>query len=296
MSHLKKIKMRDPGIYTNLSNDDYHSGPGISSSGIKLILDCPKKFYYQYILGNKQKETSSFKFGSVFHTAILESEKFRDYFVINDENRNSKSFKSFMEINSDKIIVKKKEFDSLNLMHDSIMSNASAKHILESTGDVESSCYWIDREPLYLDDEDSFAQEIENPGILCKIRPDKLSVINKHKIICDLKSAISAEPEKYSKAAFHPKHGFGYHISAAMYMEGMNALDDPRVSFVHIVTEKNPPHITEVYKIESETLDKGNQYFRKGLAIYAMCIKTGIWPGYTNGKINSIGLPKWAKE
>ena len=41
------------GIYNNLDIDEYHTSPGISSTGISLILDCPLVLTMNTILNEK---------------------------------------------------------------------------------------------------------------------------------------------------------------------------------------------------------------------------------------------------
>lgn len=61
------------GIYKDLDIDAYHRGAGLSSSGINLLLKCPKRYWYQYLSGKyTRKETPDFLFGSAVHTAVLE--------------------------------------------------------------------------------------------------------------------------------------------------------------------------------------------------------------------------------
>ena len=69
--------MKD-GIYTDLSNDEYHANrTHVSSSVLKTAVSDPKKYYEKYILkiDNTPKTLqAAFDFGTYVHTLILEPE------------------------------------------------------------------------------------------------------------------------------------------------------------------------------------------------------------------------------
>src|SRR5690606_25985267 len=74
-----------PGLYKGISNEDYHRSPGISNSGIRLILDCPKIYYYRYLSGEyERKESADKKIGTAVHTLVLEPDTFFDRYLIVD--------------------------------------------------------------------------------------------------------------------------------------------------------------------------------------------------------------------
>ena len=45
------------GIYDNLDINEYHADNSISSTGINLILDCPKRYYYEYHVKRTELDT-----------------------------------------------------------------------------------------------------------------------------------------------------------------------------------------------------------------------------------------------
>jgi hypothetical protein len=265
-----------PGIHADIPNEEYHNGPGISSSGIKKLLDCPRKFHWEYILGNREPASDAMELGTLFHTAVLEPDKFKDSFLVNDDHRSSKAFKEFKADHPGEIIIKTPQMEQLRLMFDAVMAHPVARALLESAGAVEQSYAWTDKDT----------------GTLCKVRPDKLSLYKGRKLLVDLKTAATARPEDYEKAIYN----FHYHLSAAMYLEGVVENNDPHEAFVHIVVEKKAPFITEVYNLDQKAMETGMEQFRVGLELYKECTKTGVWPGYTDGTINDIGIPYWAGE
>ena len=68
-----------PGIYFDLSNAEYHGGPGVSKSGLDLIAKSPLHFDAARKAANddEREPTPAQRFGSAFHALVLEPEVFR---------------------------------------------------------------------------------------------------------------------------------------------------------------------------------------------------------------------------
>lgn len=65
-----------PGIYDNIPNEEYHSGPGVSKSQLDLIRRAPA-VYKASIDGELNREpTAQQSLGTAFHCLILEPERF----------------------------------------------------------------------------------------------------------------------------------------------------------------------------------------------------------------------------
>ncbi|HHR6455423.1 TPA: PD-(D/E)XK nuclease-like domain-containing protein [Providencia alcalifaciens] len=73
----------EPGRYTDISNDDYHSSNGISSTMLKDGRISLMYFERRHISKVIQRERSeALDFGSLFHTLVLEPEKVEDEFSL----------------------------------------------------------------------------------------------------------------------------------------------------------------------------------------------------------------------
>jgi exodeoxyribonuclease VIII len=72
-----------PGIYDNISNAEYHGGPGVSNSGLALIRRSPLHFRAATLAANDnatKESTAAQAIGTAFHALMLEPELFvRDY-------------------------------------------------------------------------------------------------------------------------------------------------------------------------------------------------------------------------
>jgi hypothetical protein len=70
------------GIYTDVSNEQYHSDPNtLSSSGAKLLLPPSAPAKFKYLRDHPRQDTDAFRFGRIVHTVILEPDK-ADFVVV----------------------------------------------------------------------------------------------------------------------------------------------------------------------------------------------------------------------
>ena len=79
----KQPEVIKEGIYFDLPIDQYHADPAISSSGIKLLLKNPQKYWDKSAM-NPEKEsadTDALRVGKAMHCLLLEPEKFEDEFI-----------------------------------------------------------------------------------------------------------------------------------------------------------------------------------------------------------------------
>ena len=270
---MKNKETMLPGIYHGMDDETYHGSVGISKSGLMLFEKNPMKYHWQYILGNKQKGKKHFAVGKGFHMAALEPDKFAlQYTVGPDINKNTKAWKAFIAENADKEVLSVSDYDQIMGMAESVRSHPIAANIL-STGHAEVSIY----------------AECPFTGELVKVRPDWWS----GDIIADLKSTTDASPDKF----FRDMYTFTYHVQSSMYPEVANWLPDLHINdFVFIVTEKEPPYATAVYRASEEDKRIGYQRFRRNLDRYSTIKAKGIWPTYNDGMIIDTELPMYAKR
>lgn len=65
-----------PGVYPDLSNEEYHGGPGISKSGLDLIHRSPLHYRAAKTAANDNQPTAAQAIGTAFHSLLLEPESF----------------------------------------------------------------------------------------------------------------------------------------------------------------------------------------------------------------------------
>ena len=73
----------EPGIYKEISNEEYHKGPGLSASGLKRLARSPDLYKNMPYKGSKAMEL-----GTATHCAVFEPERFEAEFIAPDRKLN----------------------------------------------------------------------------------------------------------------------------------------------------------------------------------------------------------------
>jgi predicted metal-dependent phosphoesterase TrpH len=84
----------------------------------------------------------------------------------------------------------------------------------------------------------------------------------------------------------------GYHISAAMYQEGLREVTGEIHPFLFIAVEKVPPFLCAVYKVDDAAAQLGLDLFHHYARRLANCLHAGKWPGLDDNL--DLPLPTWA--
>jgi exodeoxyribonuclease VIII len=224
--------------------------------------------------------------GTAIHTVILEPWDYGvRHFVIDDGlDRRRKDDKVVIE----EIEARAKAAGGTTIKYDdhlrvqkigAAMNQSRQWRKLHDAGLAERSYYWIDTDT----------------GVLCKCRPDWQTwdgdAPQPDDLIVDVKSAFAADPETFERSAYN----LGYHVSAAFYLDGVEAVTGVRpAGFVFACVEKEAPFATAFYLADEGMIREGRAEYKRNLARYAECAKTGRWPGYPDTLI-PMSLPKWFK-
>lgn len=276
------------------SNEIYHGKKDyISASGLKLIKKSPLHFKEQ-----ENVETEAMKFGSAYHTYILEPELFKtEYFIFSDSEkcaeligegakspRATKAYKEWfdqqMTIANGREMIDGTTLKMLESMKDRLFRHRYARSLLIN-GEAEMS--------VYCELEIFTGQKIK-----VKIRPD---YYKKHKrLISDLKTTAGASTNDF------PRHAadFDYHIQASLYSDIMSAIEGNEMlwGFFFIAQEKTKPYAFNIFESSSQFISQGRYEYELLLMLYAYCLENNTWPGYqcyTENKfgINELNLPSY---
>ncbi|KKF37801.1 PD-(D/E)XK nuclease-like domain-containing protein [Erwinia tracheiphila] len=264
-------------MYYQISNADYHAGPGVSKSQLDDIAVDPAIFRWRKAAPVDTEKTAALDKGTALHCLLLEPDEYEQRFIIAPEfNRRTtegkNEEKAFIEScqQSGKIIISHDDNRKLHLMRDSAMAHPGARALLEAEGHCESSLYWNDPET----------------GELCRIRPDK-HLVNMPFIV-DVKKVADM-----SRFARHIEE-FRYHVQAAMYSEGWRAHTGEMPRFVFLAVSESiecgryPVH---TYILDSEGMEEGCRLFRRDLDSWHRCNESGEW----GWGFEEIQRPYWAR-
>lgn len=269
-----------------LTNAEYHASDGISKSMLDVVRQSPAHYHYRYLSGEYQsKTTPTLEFGSMVHSYVLEFDKFfAEYTRVPDnaprrpttaqltaKKPSDKTLEAiawweqFDAENKGRKIVDNEELATLHAIRASILSNKTARKLLEN-GIAESSVYFT--EP-----------ETETP---CRVRPDWYS---SRDFIVDLKTTASAAPRAFGFSAAK----YRYHVQAALYMDAFyHSFGEYPAGFVFIAVEKEPPYICACYLATPAMLDAGGNAYLQDLRRIKECQESGIWPAYGDGLMDML--------
>jgi hypothetical protein len=179
-------------IISGMSNADYHRNPALGSTSLKTLAT-KTPAHYQYDRTHP-KFSDAFTLGTAAHSVILEDD-ITGIVVVTADNWLTKAAKEHKAaaLAEGKQPLLGKEFDQVMAMRNAVYSHPKARELF--TGHkAEESVFWK---------EDS---------LTLKCRPDAW----KPGQLVDLKTTVNADPREFGKTA----HNFGYHQSAAHYIDG----------------------------------------------------------------------------
>jgi len=279
------------GIYRDLDIEAYHSGGGVSRSGLMEFNKTPAHYWNAYLNPDRPKKepTEAMNFGNAFHTFILENDKFESRFCVKPEqmllkdlvdlygkdkgrvlfDQQKDELAGFLLKSSHKTVLTEQQVETLHLMKQSLMNHDKAPGLIED-GLYEHSVFWED----------------PHSGVLCKTRPD----IWHGNMTVDLKTIAAADERSFVNAMM----AHGYHIQSAMNREGIRATNGTDIkTHVFLCVEKTFPYSIGVYILDISALELAQVKFKNLVTSFAECKRNDVWPGY---ETKTIFLPKWAEN
>jgi exodeoxyribonuclease VIII len=274
-------------ITANLSNEEYHSMAGISSSHFKLMERSPLHYWQAYVNPEREKRepTAAMLIGTAWHTAVFEPEHFKRDFVEVPEgiDRRTKEGKAFFaEIEaSGKTPFKPDEFQQVVRM-----ANLASSHPVMSMLLSHEQC--IIENSIFIVDEET--------SLTLKIRPD-LAIMPcdqfPHGLILDGKTTQDASPAEFGRSYWN----LSYHYQAAFYCDVWQRFwkTQQRPPFLYFCQEKDAPHATAMYSAPAKMIDFGHKRYREQLIKIVECHRAQEWQSYSK-EITNLTLPVWAEK
>ncbi len=268
------------GLIYNLPLVQYHADESaVSRSQLDDIEHSPWIFFARNRAPGRPPRpapTTAMFVGTLAHCAILEPDAFDTRYPIGPEvdTRAAKAWKEFAAtLKPDQVGVKPSERALAFAQAESVRKVQPLQELL-GKGDPEVSAYWTD----------------ETTGVRCRCRPDWVHPAGSGVILVDVKTAVSADPREFVRSIVN----WNYHSQAAYYSDGFEAASGlPVHAFVFACCEKEWPYAASACMLTEDDLELGRRRYRRNLATYAECIRTGEWPGYGDN-IHLLQLPAWA--
>lgn len=275
------MKITAPGVYT-MDAETYHADPcvepSLSSTGARtLASECPAAYWFERTNPTVKRE---FELGRAGHLMVLEPHLFGQCVrVIEADDYRTKAAKDARDEARAAGLTPllQKEADQVRAMREVLWRDPIAKHAFEG-GQPEQAIFWQDAEF----------------GIWRRTRPDYLPPHQRY--LVDYKTSTSANPKDFERAVFD----YGYHQQAAWYLDGVEAVTGTKPErFAFVVQSKKAPFLVTTCWLDAEAIEWGRKMNRLAIGIFARCLRTNSWPGFTPevggaAKAFTVTLPHWA--
>lgn len=252
-----------PGIYPDLDINLYHKSPGISSSGMKVFLESPAQYNYDYIIEPNlpkdvetiEKTSKALAIGRAVHLFALEPHLFNEQFYLFEDDGNlprkgSAKAAELLQTAAGRTVIKPGDLDDAQAMADSLSRHPLLQDLKKAS--IEHSIFW-------------------ESGVLnapLRARPDFYT----DDFIADIKTTASFEDfERYFKKN-------GYARQAAMQIDALNKLTGKTREFFFIVVQKKPPYFVAQYQIDPFDLMDARLEYTQIASEYAECLLYNEWP------------------
>lgn len=264
-----------------ISNDDYHAGPGVSKSHLDAIANqSPLHYWHRYLAPNREQEepTDDMKLGTAIHAAILEPDLFSSNFVVspafNKRTKDGKAmFAQFCEENTGKQVLLPEDYQTCLAIRDRVHKHPIASGLLHG-GKSEQSFYAI--EP--------------STGELVKCRFDYLH--DNGGMALDVKSTRDASPTGFAKQCANLR----YDVAPAWYFDVLDILyGEVPQHWVWLAFEKEPPYAIGVYYARSEDIIRARETARRDFMRIVECRRNDYWPDY-GVDVLPLDMPGWVRR
>lgn len=285
----------EPYGLVEMTNDEYHSGPGVSKSHLDVISPdnggCPLDYWDSYINPEppERNETDDMLLGTVFHTAVMEPDLFNAQYISVPEDAPKRPTARQRE-------AKKPSLDTLNAIEwwDDFEKESAGKRIVsaEIISIAQDMATAVRRHPvasrLFKDgvaEQSLFARD-EETGLLIKCRPDWTT---NGGLMVDLKSTNDPSPAGFAKSVVN----FRYFVQAPWYLDIPRRLfGEAPEHFIFVAVKKKRPYSLGIYYVEQDLIERGRAQYRKDLNLLARCIEHGQWPDYGTEAV-PLTMPRW---
>ena len=252
-----------------VSFKDYLEHPAISRSKLQDLL----KSRWHFEADSTVVETDEMRLGTRVHELLL-TPGISDCVVAPELNKRTKAgreqWAAFAEENGGKTILTKELEERAQAIVEAYKLNPIALNLIDACEHKEISLFF------------------EQSGFDFKARLDLLSVDNL--IIGDVKTTSSADPEEFSRSIYK----FGYHMQAAFYIDAVKAALGLEITdYIIAAIETKEPYGTAIYMLDDESIEIGRIAYKKAIA---MLDKLATLPRVYPEKLQSIGIPHWAKK
>lgn len=244
----------------------YHTGTNrISSSGVKIIRDkSPAHYYARYSGGATETYSRPLVFGQALHCLVLEGQaEFDKSFGVAPAHPGTKKYEEWKKQTYLLGGLKPEDMSQVMRLRDALyLPGSESARLLKMESTNETAIKWKN----------------QATGAPCKAMPDFLA--DNGSIMLDLKSTADASIQGIKSSI----RRYSYDLSAAMYLEGVEAVYGMTPRWGWLFVEKET-FATRIVWASDLTIETGKAKLDNGLATYAECLAEEYWPGYPETEI-----------
>jgi hypothetical protein len=290
-----------PGIY-QLPAEQYHdprvTGDWISNSDVKKLMQtCPAQFHYDREHGVR-KVSDAFDFGHVAHNVVLgKGEAYRVFEPKKLDGRTKAGIAQKAEVDKARAEgftpIYGDQFGVITAMAEAIRANPKANELLTQPGRPEQCLFW--EELLEVTDPDNalYGQIVTvKRRAMVDYLPDVPDDPGTPIKVVDYKTADEVKPDDKMR---NNVYDYGYHTQADTYEAACRNLLGREVEVVFLMQSKKPPHLITPIELDTPAMKIAAYENDQALMVWAECVATGNWPGYTEGVATS-GVPEWIER
>lgn len=299
------------------SNEQYHSGPGISKSTLDAIAISPLNYWDQYL--NPDREPREYKHafavGDGTHKLVLEPGTFQETYAVGFDK---KAFPQALDtidqlkqaLNALNMPARGSKPELVRMLQEEdpkaqIMAVLEAQHNATMTGkialpagDYKNMLQMLRavnshhtaggllygatvEQAFYWSDED---------GVLRKCRTDSITADGQY--VADLKTTDDVSEAGFGNTIVKRR----YDVQAAYYLDILKALygDSAPIGWAFIAAQKTRPYDVAVHELTEDQIQRGRLLYQRDLAVLRECQRTDTWPGTDRGQVIRARLPDWA--
>ncbi len=251
--------------------------PSISSSmAHTLVSESPAHAYLRHPkLGGKRRDdsTKATDIGSLIHSIVLGKGARICVVEANDWRKKAAKEKRDEARESGQIPILAADMEDARIAAVEIQRKFADLGIVLD-GESEVAFSW--------EEQGDVGETIQARGMVDHLTPDK-------RTIYDLKTTACAAPHAVERSIYD----YGYDIQLTAYTNGIKAITGEEPEFKFLFCEVNPPYNVTVGIPTGTLKELGYRRWNKAVSLWAKCLKTNKWPGYTDGPV-LLDAPLWA--
>lgn len=268
-------------------NQEFVEKRPLSPSSLKAFRKSPKH-YLQYVF-EPRYASDAMKLGSLVDILALTPELFDKKYMVGTKpdlrsNKGKEDWaKMLVQANAlKKTIVDQSDYDKAKKMVESLMSVDMSRQLLEGKQHVQRKLEWRNKK--------------NNLPLLGYIDFD--AKVWGEKFIVDLKTAASAEPDKFARDAA----GFDYELQVGGYLDAYHKKYFQFPNFIFLVVESVEPFNVSVNFCDSKYIERAKDEWQGTLTAFRYCMDNHKFnTGYEFRLMNtnnyfSIEIPKYKKK